>query len=49
MDYVRNSLIRSGEYGLQVETVTWALKAMKEDPNLSIAEAMCCGLGEWDV
>ena len=32
---------------LEVEVVTFALKAMKENPELSIAEAITIGAEEW--
>jgi tRNA A-37 threonylcarbamoyl transferase component Bud32 len=33
--------------GVDVEVVTWALKAMKDDPELSISDAMAIGYSEW--
>ena len=32
---------------LDVEVVTWALQAIKNDPNLSISDAMARGYYEW--
>lgn len=35
------------EAGLEVEVIYWALKAMKENPQLTIPEAMALGITEW--
>ena len=37
----------AAEYGLQSEVVTYALQAMKDNPELSIVEAMSSGFYEW--
>ena len=34
-------------YGLEAEVVTFALKYMKENPQLSIVEAIIAGYEEW--
>jgi|APCry1669189241_1035207.scaffolds.fasta_scaffold166620_1 hypothetical protein len=44
---VKNLLLKSSEYGMQSEVVTWALQNMKENPNLSIGDAMEIGYSEW--
>lgn len=40
---------RAAFYGLTTEVVTTALKAMKDDPELEIIEALRCGMDEWDI
>jgi hypothetical protein len=40
-------LEKAREHNLDSEVVTWALKAMQEDPTLEPYEAFGCGYGEW--
>ena len=47
MDAVEIALERSREEGLDVEVVTWALRYMKENPSLTISEAISMGYYEW--
>jgi len=47
LDAVAQTLKISGEYGLECEVIAFALKAMKYNPELTIIEALECGLGEW--
>jgi len=47
MDTVAMALERSREEGLEVEVVTWALRYMKENPSLTISEAITMGYYEW--
>lgn len=47
LDIVRNALNQSRDCGLDVEVVAWALQCMKEDPALSIGEAIELGFWEW--
>ena len=47
MDAVEIALERSREEGLDVEVVTWALRYMKENPSLTISEAITMGYYEW--
>jgi len=47
MDAVSIALQQSREEGLDAEVVTWALRYMKEDPSLSISEAITMGYYEW--
>ena len=47
LSIVNEFLLEATQYGLQAEVVYWALKAMKEDPKLSIQTAMYYGLTEW--
>jgi len=42
-------LDRAKEYGLEYELLTFALKAMKEDPDISILLAVQIGADEWDL
>jgi hypothetical protein len=44
---VNGFLLEAAEYGLQSEVVTYALQAMKDDPELSVVEAMSSGFYEW--
>jgi hypothetical protein len=47
IEIVNGFLIEAAEYGLQSEVVTYALQAMKDDPELSIVSAMSNGFYEW--
>ena len=47
MDAVEIALQRSREENLDVEVVTWALRYMKENPSLTISEAITMGFYEW--
>lgn len=47
MDVVASALHEAAKHNLQIEVVTWALKYMKEDPTISIEEAITMGLNEW--
>lgn len=44
---VENTLKAASEFGLQTEVVWYALKAMKENPRLTIEEAINIGYEEW--
>ena len=35
------------EHGLEVEVIAWAMLALKENPKLSISEAILIGFAEW--
>lgn len=35
------------DFSLEVEVVTWALKYMKENPELTISDAMVLGYEKW--
>lgn len=41
------ALANAYQMSLEVEVVTWALKYMKENPNLTIDEAITMGYYEW--
>ena len=45
--FVQSMLNEAALYGLQVEAVYWALKAMKENPTLTVVEAMEIGYSEY--
>lgn len=45
---ISNFLNWAKEDGLEVEVITWALLAMKNNPKLSISDAMGIGFYEWD-
>lgn len=47
MRNISNYLKAASNYGLEVEVVTWALMAMKEDSTLSLDDAMYLGFSEW--
>ena len=47
LDLVGSALRYSRTWGLEAEVVTWALCAMKQDPSLSIEEAIKIGFMEW--
>lgn len=49
MEYVCQCLSNAREYGLEADVVTYALKHMKENPELSISQAMEAGMCEFDV
>ena len=47
MDCVAIALHDARQVGLETEVVTWALMYMKENPSLSISEAITMGYYEW--
>jgi hypothetical protein len=47
MDAVKIAIDGASEYGLEVEVITWALKALKKNPELNISEAVSIGFYEW--
>lgn len=47
IDAIGGFLYRSAMYDLTTEVVWSALKALKENPKLEIAEAMEIGYNEW--
>jgi len=47
IDAVSFALANAYQMSLEVEVVTWALKYMKENPNLTIDEAITMGYYEW--
>ena len=47
MDVVSIALERAYEHDMEVEVVTSALRYMKENPSLTISEAITMGYYEW--
>ncbi len=47
MAAVQQALQIAMEYQLEVEVVTWALKAMQENNTITITEALAIGVNEW--
>jgi len=47
MQLVQSLLDEASLYGLQAESISWALKAMKENPTLTVVEAMEIGYSEY--
>ena len=47
MQLVQSILDEAALYGLQTESIYWALKAMKENPTLTVVEAMEIGYIEY--
>lgn len=47
MHFVQSLLDEAALYGLQTESIYWALKAMKENPTLTVVEAMEIGYSEY--
>jgi len=45
--FTEGVLKEANEWGMETEVVVWALKHLKDDPSLTIEEALICGLGEW--
>ena len=43
MHFMQSLLDEAALYGLQAESIYWALKAMKENPTLTVVEAMEIG------
>ena len=49
MDMVANVLTTSKKYFLEAEVFATALIVLKENPELSIEEALEAGLSDWDI
>jgi len=47
MEYIQSLLDESAEFGLISEVVFFALQAMKNNPKLTIAQAIQIGYNEW--
>jgi hypothetical protein len=47
MQSVHDFLKSAKEWGLETEVVCWALQAMKNDPRLTLSQAMADGYYEW--
>lgn len=35
------------QFGVEAEVMTWAVIYMKEDPTMTVEEALICGSNEW--
>lgn len=49
MSSVGEALKLASKHKLEVEVITFAFKAIKDNPALTIEEALEVGLGEWDI
>lgn len=49
LDFLNGRLEIIKEYNLEAEVMYFALKAMKENPNLTIEEAFNLGCEQWDI
>ena len=47
IEYVDYLLKEASKYKLEAEIVVWALKAIQEDPELTVEQAMELGFQEW--
>jgi hypothetical protein len=47
MEAIDKMLDSAMEFGMEVEVIYWALKYMKENNNVSPAEAFALGVAEW--
>lgn len=47
MEYVKYTLEEAKEWHMETEIVVWALKYMKDDPNLTVKQAMAHSFNEW--
>lgn len=47
MEYTEYTLGIAKEYKMEIEVVVWALKYMKDDPSLSIKQAIAYSFNDW--
>lgn len=47
LDIVEHVIQETDDLGITPEAVTWALKYMKENPDLDISDAIVLGYEEW--
>jgi hypothetical protein len=47
LDYVKYTLEEAKECHMETEIVVWALKYMKDDPTLTIKQAMAYSFNDW--
>ena len=47
LDYVKYTLEEAKEWHMETEVVVWALKYMKDDPTLTIKQAMSYSFNDW--
>jgi len=49
IDHIGDCLKDAKAYGLELEVITWALKIMKRNPELSVKQAFSAAMAEWDI
>lgn len=49
MEYINERLKDVTRYKITPEVIVWSLKAMKNNPELTIVEAFEMGCQEWDI
>lgn len=47
MKYTKYTLDEAKEQYMEIEVIVWALKYMKEDPNLTIKQALAYSFNDW--
>lgn len=47
MEVIDHMLDSAMQFGLEVEVIYWSLKYIKENPNVTPAEAFALGITEW--
>ena len=47
LDEVYETLTLANKYGLAAEVITWSFRYLKENPKLTIEEALQMGINEW--
>jgi hypothetical protein len=48
-EYIADCLHHAKVHQLEAEVVLWALIAMRDNPKLTLEEAMTAGMVEWDL
>jgi hypothetical protein len=49
LEMVKEALSQAGKYNLEIEAIAFALMALKDNPSLTISQALEAGLDEWDI
>jgi len=49
LDMVKEVLDQASPFNLEIEVIGFALLALKQNPTLTISQALESGLAEWDV
>ena len=47
MDAISDAIEIASPFQLEIEVILWSMKALKENPELTIKEAIDIGLDEW--
>jgi hypothetical protein len=47
LDEVYETLTLANKYNLSAEVITWSFRYLKENPKLTIEEALQMGINEW--